>query len=64
MCLIAYKFVEIVRYPINTVHWLLLQAWWRTTLVFYTATDTVTDLAEQANTQYGGNRQQDAMLPS
>jgi len=32
---------EIVRYPINTVHWLLLQAWRRTTPIFYTATDTV-----------------------
>ena len=47
MCLIAYdiNFVEVVRYPINTVHWLLLQAWRRTTPIFYTATDTVTDLA-------------------
>jgi len=54
-------FVEIVRYSINTVHWLLLQAWRRTTPIFYTATDTVTDLA---NTEHVGNTQQDAMLPS
>jgi len=32
-----------------------------TTPTFYTATDTVTDLA---NTEHVGNRQQDAMLPS
>jgi len=31
------------------------------TPTFYTATDTVMDLA---NTEHGGNRQQDAMLPS
>jgi len=54
-------FVEIVRYPINTLHWLLFQAWRRTTLTFCTATDTVTDLA---NTEDVGTRQQDAMLPS
>jgi len=54
-------FVEIVRYPINTVHWLSLQAWRRTTPTFYTATDAETDLA---NTERVGNRQQDAMLPS
>jgi len=29
--------------------------------IFYTATDTVTDLV---NTEHVGNRQQDAMLPS
>jgi len=29
-------FVEIVRYPIKTVHWLLLQAWQRKTPTFYT----------------------------
>ena len=36
MCLIASDiyFVEVVRYPINTVHWLLLQAWRRTTPIF------------------------------
>jgi len=54
-------FVEIVRYPINIVHWLLLQAWRRTTLTFCTVTDTVTGLA---NTEHVGNRQKDAMLPS
>jgi len=27
-------FVEIVRHPINTLHWLLLQAWRRTALTF------------------------------
>ena len=53
-------FVEILRYPNNTVHWLSLQAWRRTTPVFYTATDTVTDLV---NIQRAGNRKQDAMLP-
>ena len=53
-------FVEIVTYPINTVHWLSLQAWRRTTPIFYTATDTVTDLV---NIERVGNRQQDAMLP-
>ena len=45
----------------NTVQWLLLQVWRRTTPTFYTATDTVTDLA---NTEHVGNRQQDAMLLS
>jgi len=54
-------FVEIVTYPINTLHWLLLHAWQRTTPIFYTATDTVTDLV---NTEHVGNKQQDAMLPS
>jgi len=54
-------FVEIVRYPINTVHWLLFQAGRRTTPIFHTATAIVTDLA---NTEHVGNRQQDAMLPS
>jgi len=50
MCLIASNnFVEIVRYLINTVHWLSLQAWRKTTPIFYTATDTVTELA---NTQW------------
>jgi len=61
MCLIALTFVEVVRYPINAVHWLLLQAWRRTTPIFYTVTDSVTDLA---NTEHVGNTQQDAMLPS
>ena len=55
------KFVEIVRYPNNTVHWLSLQAWRRTTPTCYTATDTITDLV---NTEHVGNRQQDVMLPS
>jgi len=54
-------FVEIVRYLINTVHWLSLEAWRRTTPIFYTATNTMTDLV---NTQHVGNRQQDAMLSS
>jgi len=36
MCLIASTFVEIVRYLINTVHWLSLQAWRRTTPILYT----------------------------
>ena len=54
-------FVEIVRYSINIVRWLLLHDWRRTTPIFYTATDTMTDMA---NTQYVGNRQQNAMLPS
>jgi len=44
MCLIACNICW-DRYPINTVRWLLLQAWRRTTPVFHTATDTVTDLA-------------------
>ena len=62
MCLIASNIRwDIVRYPINTVHWLLLQSWRRTTPTFYTATDTVTDLA---NTEHVGNTRQDAMLPS
>jgi len=60
MCLIASTFVEIVRYLINVVHCLLLQAWRRTTPIFHTATDSVTDLV---NTEHLGNRQQDAMLP-
>jgi len=54
-------FVEIVRYPINTVHWLLFRVWRRTTPIIYTATDTVTDLV---NTEHVGNRHLDAMLPS
>jgi len=56
MCLIASTFVQIVRYPINTVHWhdrLSL----RLVPVFYTATDTVTDLV---NIEHVGNRQQDS----
>jgi len=55
-------FVGIVRYPINIVYQLLvgLQAWRRTTPIFYTATDTVTDLV---NIERAGNRQQDAMFP-
>ena len=52
-------FIEIVRYPINAVHRLSLQAWWRTTPIFYTATDTITDLVHR---QRAGNRQQDAIL--
>jgi len=39
----------------------LLQTWRRTTPTFYTATDTMTDLA---STEHVGNRQHDAMLPS
>jgi len=54
-------FVEIARYPINTVRWLSLQAWQRTTPIIYTATDTVADLV---NTEHVRNRQQDGMLPS
>jgi len=61
ICDVLLTFVEIVTYTINTIHWLLLQAWRRTTLTFCTAADTVTDLA---NTEHVGNRQQDAMLPS
>ena len=62
MCLIASNICwGIVRYPINTVHWLLLQAWRRTTPIFYTATDSVTVLA---HTEHMGNTQQDAMFPS
>ena len=49
MCLIASTFAEIVRYPINSIHWLLLQAWRRTTPISYTATDTVTNLAITQN---------------
>jgi len=45
-------FVEIVRYPINTIHRLLLQAWRRTIPIFCTATDSVTDMA---NTEHVGN---------
>ena len=57
MCLIACTFVEIVRYPINTVCPLTFtQAWWRTTPIFYTTTDTATDLV---NIEHLGNRQQD-----
>jgi len=37
-------FVEIVRNSINIVHWLSLQTWRRTAPIFYTATDTLTDL--------------------
>jgi len=48
-------------YPVNTVHWLLLQAWRRTTPTFCTATDSMTDLA---NTEHVSNTQQDAMLLS
>jgi len=59
--LIRLTFVEIERYPINTVHWLLLHAWRRTTLIFHTAADNVTDLT---NTEHVGNRKQDDMLPS
>jgi len=62
MCLIvSITFAEILRYPINLVHWLSLQAWRRTTAIFYTATDTTTDLV---NIERVGNRQQDAMGPS
>jgi len=52
-------FVQLVRYLINTVHWFSLQAWRKTTPIFYTATDTVRDLV---NIQRVGNRQQDVML--
>ena len=38
----------------DTVHWLLLQAWRKTTPIFHTSTDTVTDLV---NTKHVGNRQ-------
>ena len=58
MCL---TFAGIVWYPINTVHWPLLQAWRRKTPIFYTANDSVTDMAK---TEHVGNTQQDAMLPS
>jgi len=62
VCLIASNICwGIVIYPVYTVHWLLLQAWRRTTPIFYTATDSVTDLAI---TEHVGNTQQDAMLPS
>jgi len=53
-------FVKIVRYPINTVRWLSVQVWRRKTPIFYTATDTMTDLVIIERV---GNRQQDAMLP-
>jgi len=53
-------FVEIVRYPINTIRWLSLQAWRKTTPIFYAATDTLTDVV---NIERVGNRQQDAVLP-
>ena len=63
-CLIASIFAETVRYSINTVHWLSIdfpltftQAWRRTTAIFYTETNTITDLA---NTEHVGNRQQDS----
>jgi len=58
MCLIASNICWGSKIPINTVQWLLLQAWRRTTP---TAIDTVTDLA---NTEHSGNTQHDAMLPS
>jgi len=61
MCLIAANICWDSKIPVNTVHWLLVQAWRRTTPSFYTVTDTMTDLA---NTEHVGNRQQDAMLPS
>ena len=56
VCLIASNICwdGIVRYPINTVHWLSLQSSRRTTPIFYRATDTVTDLVnihvERVNT--------------
>ena len=53
-------FVEIVRYPINTIHRLLLQAWRRTTPTFCTATDSVTDMA---NTEHVGNSRMLCSLP-
>jgi len=37
MCLVVSTFVEIVRYPIHTVHWL-------NNPIFYTATNAMTDL--------------------
>jgi len=59
MCLIASTFLEIVtlvRYPINTVHSLLLRLdEEQSTPIFNTATDTVTD---SVNTEHVGNRQQ------
>ena len=60
MYLIASNICWDVRYPINTVRWLLLQAWRRTTPTFYIVTDSVTDLA---NTEHVGNRQHHAMHP-
>jgi len=61
MCLIAPNICWDSKVPINTVHWLLLQAWRRTTQTICTVTDTMTDLA---NTEHVGNRQQDAILLS
>jgi len=54
-------FVEILRHPINTVHWLSLQAWRRTTPMFYTVADTVTDLV---HTEHVGNSRMRCFLPS
>jgi len=55
MCLVASD----ICWDCMITHWLSLQDWWRTTPIFYTATDTVTDLV---NIERVGNRQQDAML--
>ena len=44
----------------QTVHWLSLQSWWRTTPISDTATYTVTDLV---NVEREGNILQDALLP-
>jgi len=46
-CKRGLTFVEIVRHPINAVPWLSLQAWLRTTPIFYATTDTVTDLVNR-----------------
>jgi len=42
------------------VHCDSLQAWWKATPIFYTATDTV---AVFVNVKYVVDKQQDAMLP-
>jgi len=54
MCLITFNICWDSKIFHCTVHWLILQAWWRTTPIFHTATDTVTDLAI---TEYVDNRQ-------
>jgi len=56
-------FVETVRYFSNkpNVHWLSLHAWWRTTPIFETATDTVPDWV---NIKRDGNILQDGMRRS
>jgi len=59
MCLMASTCVEIVRYP-KYCPLTFTQAWLRTTPIFYTATDTVTDLV---NIEHVGNRYQDPIGP-